>query len=91
MGNNCPRIEDLILRMIAILLSIFRMISLVVQSPRNDCSLRKKFHESIFEIFSNAVLHSQTKFGIYSCGQFYPNRNKLDFSVADLGVGMPKR
>ena len=50
--------------------------------------LLKKFRESIFEIFSNAVLHSKTEQGIFSCGQFFPARHRLDFSVADLGVGM---
>lgn len=56
--------------------------------PSMSKGLKKKFQESIFEIFSNAVLHSQTKLGIYSCGQFYPNRSQLDFSIADLGIGM---
>jgi len=55
-----------------------------VMSP----GLLKRFRESIFEIFSNAVLHSQTLMGIFSCGQFFPTRNRLDFSVADLGIGI---
>ena len=50
--------------------------------------LLKKFRESIFEIFSNAVLHSRSKMGIFTCGQFFPVRHRLDFSVADLGIGM---
>ncbi len=54
-------------------------------SPR----LLKKFRESIFEIFSNAVIHSETELGIFSCGQFYPKKNLLVFSVADLGIGIP--
>ena len=56
--------------------------------PAMSPGLLKKFRESIFEIFSNAVLHSRTEMGIFSCGQFFPARNRLDFSVADLGVGM---
>jgi hypothetical protein len=56
--------------------------------PAMSPGLLKKFRESIFEIFSNAVLHSRTELGIFSCGQFFPNRHRLDFSVADLGVGM---
>jgi len=56
--------------------------------PDMSPGLLKKFRESIFEIFSNAVLHSRTKLGIFSCGQFFPARHRLDFSVADLGVGM---
>lgn len=56
--------------------------------PTMSFGLLKKFRESIFEIFSNAVLHSQTKMGIFSCGQFFPKRDRLDFSVADLGIGI---
>ena len=56
--------------------------------PKMSLELLKKFRESIFEIFSNAVLHSRTKLGIFSCGQFFPTRNRLDFTVADLGIGI---
>lgn len=58
------------------------------EMPDMSLGLLKKFRESVFEIFSNAVIHSQTKQGIFSCGQFFPKRNNLDFSVADLGIGI---
>lgn len=58
------------------------------EMPAMSPGLLKKFRESIFEVFSNAVLHSRTEMGIFSCGQFFPARHRLDFSVADLGVGM---
>lgn len=60
------------------------------EMPRMSAGLVKKFRESVFEIFSNAVIHSRTKLGIFSCGQYFPRRDKLDFSVADLGVGIRK-
>jgi hypothetical protein len=53
-----------------------------------DCN--SKFQECIFEIFSNAVLHSRTELGIFSCGQFFPKKHNLDFSVTDLGIGIYK-
>jgi hypothetical protein len=56
--------------------------------PKMSQGLRKKFFESMFEIFSNAASHSRTKMGIFSCGQFFPRMNHLDFSVTDLGVGI---
>ena len=56
--------------------------------PEMSPGLAKKFRESIFEIFSNAVLHSDTSLGIFSCGQFFPEQDRLDFTVVDLGVGM---
>ncbi len=59
--------------------------------PEMTAGLRKKFLEGIFEIFSNAVMHSETRLGIYVCGQFYPRVRRLDISVADLGVGMREK
>jgi hypothetical protein len=58
------------------------------EMPRMSHGLIKKFRESVYEIFSNAVLHSGTKLGIFSCGQFFPKRHRLDFSVTDLGIGI---
>lgn len=58
------------------------------EMPVMSPGLLKKFRESIFEIFSNAVLHSQTEYGIFSCGQFFPKRNRINFSVTDLGIGI---
>ena len=56
--------------------------------PKMSDILLKKFRESIFEIFSNSVLHSQSDMGVFSCGQFFPNQDRLIFTVADLGVGI---
>ncbi len=56
--------------------------------PAMSLRLLKKFSESIYEIFINAVLHSYTQLGIFSCGQFFPMQKRLDFTVADLGVGI---
>ena len=58
--------------------------------PKMSPGLLKKFRESVFEIFSNAVLHSHTELGIFSCGQFFPRQDRLDFTVADLGVTIPE-
>ena len=58
------------------------------EMPCISSGLLKKFRESVFEIFSNAVMHSQTRLGIFSCGQYFPTRHRLDFSVADLGIGI---
>lgn len=58
------------------------------EMPQMSSGLIKKFRESVFEIFSNSVIHSQTKLGIFSCGQYFPKRNRLDFSVVDLGIGI---
>jgi len=56
--------------------------------PQMTRGLRKKLLESILEIFSNAVTHSRTELGIFSCGQYFPKKDRLDFSIADLGMGI---
>lgn len=60
------------------------------EMPIMSSGLLKKFRESVFEIFSNSVIHSRTKLGIFSCGQYFPRRQRLDFSIADLGIGIRK-
>lgn len=46
--------------------------------------LRKKINESVFEIFNNAVIHGDCR-NIFSCGQYYPSKKRLDFTIVDLG------
>ncbi len=58
--------------------------------PQMSEALLKKFSESIFEIFNNAVTHSKSELGIFSCGQFYPRRDRINFTIVDLGVGIPR-
>ena len=41
----------------------------------------------IVEIFTNSVLHTQTNY-IYTCGQFYPKKHCIDFSIVDTGDGI---
>ena len=52
--------------------------------PNMSVLLKKKVNESIFEIFNNAVLHGNCR-NVFSCGQYYPAKNKLDFTIVDLG------
>ena len=56
--------------------------------PGMSPALHTKFRESISEIFENAVDHSSSKLGIFACGQLFPLRERLDFSIADRGVGI---
>lgn len=56
--------------------------------PEMSIGLHKKFIEGLMEIFSNAVLHSETKFGIFVCGQYYHSGERLDFTITDLGIGI---
>lgn len=43
--------------------------------------------EAIYEIFVNAQIHSKSKY-IYSCGQFFPHKNELAFTLVDIGMSI---
>jgi len=56
--------------------------------PMSD-ALNKTFKNSIFEIFENAVTHSETK-TMFVCGQGFYHKQILDFSITDIGMGFHK-
>ena len=56
--------------------------------PKMSIELRRAFSRNVSEVFSNAVHHSHTSLGVFSCGQYFPQKDRLDFTVADLGIGM---
>jgi hypothetical protein len=58
--------------------------------PKMSSGVKEKIVEAIYEIFVNAQINSETKF-IYTCGQFYPNKNKIEFTIVDIGVGFKNR
>ena len=53
-------------------------------------ALKKKITESIYEIFVNTQIHSETDF-IYTCGQFFPKKHTIEFTVTDTGIGFKNR
>ncbi len=53
--------------------------------PNMSPLLKKKINNSIYEIYSNAYTHGGCNY-VYTCGQYYPNRKVLDFTMADLGT-----
>lgn len=57
--------------------------------PAMSVGLQRDFRRSIFELFENAVTHSRSQLGIFACGQFFPNKHRLHFCLADRGIGIP--
>ncbi len=51
--------------------------------PDMSPALRKRFFESLLEIFNNAVTHSETKLGIL-LGHPFINSSVLDFTITIL-------
>lgn len=58
--------------------------------PEMSNALSKEFRRGICEIFENSVFHAESKLGVFSCGQYFPKREKMDFCVTDLGMGIPE-
>lgn len=56
--------------------------------PAMSEALTKRFRQSLFEIFLNSTIHSESKSGVFVCGQFFPLKHQLDFTIADAGVGI---
>lgn len=55
--------------------------------PRFSPKARNKIASVIQEIFVNSVQHTETEY-IYACGQFFPNKKYIDFSITDTGSGI---
>lgn len=56
--------------------------------PRMTDGLGKVFKQKLFEVFQNAVIHSESALGIFVCGQFFPQKQKLDLTITDAGIGI---
>lgn len=55
--------------------------------PTMSSALTKKFLQSLLEIFTNASIHSDSQWGIFACGQFFPTKKRMDFTIVDAGIG----
>jgi hypothetical protein len=54
--------------------------------PKLSVGARKEIIRSIFEIYSNAIIHGNCEY-VFSCGQFYPQKQppRIDFTIIDVG------
>lgn len=58
--------------------------------PEMSDMLWQKFLETFAELFANAEIHSETKY-TFACGQAFPKHQRLNFSIADAGIGFKER
>lgn len=56
--------------------------------PQMTAAMSKRFRDNVFEVFQNAAIHSESDVGVFVCGQFYPQLQRLDLTIADAGVGI---
>jgi hypothetical protein len=62
----------------------------IVDLPTMSNAVKEKIVEGIYEIFVNAQIHSNSPF-IYTCGQFFPNKHKIEFTIVDTGIGFKEK
>ena len=58
--------------------------------PKMSEAVKEKIVECIYEMFVNAQIHSETE-NIYTCGQFFPTKNTIEFTIVDTGVGIKEK
>ena len=58
--------------------------------PYMSGALKERIVEAIYEIFVNAQIHSKSEF-IYTCGQFFPKKDKIEFTIVDTGIGFKRK
>lgn len=45
----------------------------------------------IFEIYQNGLYHSYSPVGVYTSGQWVPEKKEFIFSIYDMGIGIPEK
>ncbi|MHC5721923.1 MAG: hypothetical protein ACYTX0_60370, partial [Nostoc sp.] len=50
-------------------------------------AIKDEIIQNALEIYSNAFEHGLSDIGVFTCGQRYPNLNKLKLTVIDFGIG----
>lgn len=58
--------------------------------PKMSALVKETMAQAIYEIFVNAQIHSDSP-SIYTCGQFFPRDNKIEFTIADVGIGFKNK
>lgn len=57
--------------------------------PIMSDAVTQRFYEGIDELFQNCAIHSKSDLGVFASGQLFPRKDRLDFSMVDLGLGIP--
>jgi len=58
--------------------------------PKMTQPVKERIAEAIYEIFVNAKIHSQSAH-IYTCGQYFPKKDLICFTITDMGLGIKKK
>lgn len=55
--------------------------------PQFSIVQKDEIVNALIELFNNIDRHAQTSFPFFVCGQYFPTKMKVVFSMVDLGVG----
>lgn len=58
--------------------------------PAMSDAVTERFFEGIDELFQNCAIHSKSEAGVFSSGQLFPRKDRLDFSITDIGLGFQR-
>lgn len=53
--------------------------------------VQEQLIDYLSEVYGNIDKHAETELPFFVCGQYYPSKNALNFTISDLGVGFFKK
>jgi hypothetical protein len=59
--------------------------------PKLKNEIKEKLIDDLTEIYANIDKHAETGDPFFVCGQYYPSKGYLNFTISDLGVGFFKK
>jgi hypothetical protein len=59
--------------------------------PDMDKKLKGKIISNLWEVVDNVFKHSNSKYGLSVCGQFYPEMNYFELAFYDTGIGITNK
>ncbi len=80
-GDKYEELPDLIQR------HADKIAIIIARDPRANADLFDALSYSIREVMRNVFEHSQAD-SLYFCAQYWPKSNRVEFAVADFGVGI---
>ncbi|QPH40385.1 hypothetical protein [Pedobacter endophyticus] len=59
--------------------------------PKLLPEVQEQLIDYLGEVYGNIDKHAETELPFFVCGQYYPSKNALHFTISDLGVGFFKK
>ncbi|EOR96632.1 ATP-binding region, ATPase-like protein [Arcticibacter svalbardensis MN12-7] len=59
--------------------------------PHFSDNIKEKLIDDLTEVYANIDKHAETELPFFVCGQYYPVKGMIHFTISDLGVGFFKK